>query len=120
MRAFAKAPSVSSMFVPTAQVVREIAEALPRMQSFPANVVPIRGALPEATCTLEADNPFLLLARKWEQESYDLGLDPEKPSPRGIGERRLEEIDELLDRVVVAHTMPEPKQNKKTQSREVA
>jgi|WetSurMetagenome_2_1015567.scaffolds.fasta_scaffold10221_2 hypothetical protein len=112
MRAFAKAPSASSSFVPTAQVVREIAVALPRRQSFSANVVSVRGALPEATCTLAEANPFLLMARKWEQESYDLGLDPERPSPRGIGERRLQEIDKLLEHVAIEHTMPGPKQKR--------
>lgn len=95
--ALAKAPGASSLFVPTAQTVREIALALPRDTGRQAQCERLR-QLPEATRSLAADNPFLVLARKWEEESRDLGLDPDRPSPRQVAQGRLHEIDGLLDR----------------------
>jgi hypothetical protein len=97
MRALAKAPSASSLFVPTAQVVREIALALPREQSpLPYEIVPMR-ALPEATRELKADNPFLLLAQKWEEKSQELRLNPERVTPAEIGKQRFQEVESQLD-----------------------
>ena len=41
-------------------------------------------------------NPdFEAMARKWEQETIDLGLDPERPTPRKIAARRLAEFNAL-------------------------
>ncbi len=41
---------------------------------------------------LSDENPFKELARRWEDESRRLGLDPERPTPREIGERRMKEF----------------------------
>lgn len=91
--AITRAPSTSSSFVPSAQTVREIALALPK--SAPAAQTRPMPALP-APVKLGADNPFLYLAQKWEFESLELGLDPEKPSPKHIAKRRMQELLDLL------------------------
>lgn len=47
---------------------------------------------------LEPDNPFEKFAKAMEQESLDLGLDPEAPTPREIAQRRFAHLNKLLDR----------------------
>jgi len=48
--------------------------------------------------SLPEDNPFQMLARSWERESRDLGLDPNQPTPHEIGKRRMSELMALLER----------------------
>lgn len=44
-----------------------------------------------------APDPFVRLARQWEVESKNGRFDPNKPSPRGVGERRGKELNELME-----------------------
>jgi hypothetical protein len=83
--------------VPTAQTVREIALALPRDTARQTPCESLQ-QLPEATRALPADSPFLALAREWEKESRDLGLDPDRPSPKHIAHKRLKVVMDLFDR----------------------
>lgn len=92
-QAFVRAPQLSALYLPSAQAVREAALALPK--SAPAAQTRPVPALP-APVKLGADNPFLYLAQKWEFESLELGLDPEKPSPKHIAKRRMQELLDLL------------------------
>jgi len=43
-----------------------------------------------------ARSPYERLARIWECESKNNGWAPDKPSPRGVGERRMAEFQELM------------------------
>lgn len=49
------------------------------------------------TRELAPDNPFRKLAESWEYESRELGLDPERCTPKHIAERRMGELLALLD-----------------------
>jgi hypothetical protein len=46
----------------------------------------------QARWCAETDCPFEALARKWECESKNSNYDPNRPSPTGIGERRMAEL----------------------------
>jgi hypothetical protein len=94
--AFTKAPSASTLYVPSAQTIREIALALPDPRPREPEAHPA-AALQESS-TLSPTNPFLNLAHKWEYESLDLGLDADRPSTKHINVRRLKELFSLLDR----------------------
>jgi hypothetical protein len=93
--AFDRAPQTSSLYVPTAQTIREIALALPR-SSAPVKQSDSVASLPEH-CKLAPDNPFRKLAESWEYESRELGLHPERVTPKHIAERRMAELLALLD-----------------------
>ena len=47
---------------------------------------------------LETDNPFEQIARVWEDESRALRQDPDKPSPRDIGTRRMRELRQMWEK----------------------
>ena len=47
---------------------------------------------------LNSDNPFEQMARVWEAESREVGLDPREASPRDIGIRRMRELRRLWDK----------------------
>lgn len=93
-KAFASAAEKSPMFVPTAQMVRGLAKALPSPSSQSSERLSSADLQP--TVDLRPDNPFLLIAIKWERESRDLGLDGERRTPLAIAKRRIAEIDPLL------------------------
>ncbi len=45
---------------------------------------------------LTADNPFRQLAERWEDESRAKGFSPDKPCPRVVGKRRMQELGDLM------------------------
>ena len=89
-----KCPAASAQFIPTAQTVREIALALPSSRPQERGATPLT-ALPEP-CALSPSNPFLNLTQRWEYESLELGLDPDRPPPNHLAARRLQELDAML------------------------
>lgn len=97
-QAIAKAPSTSPEFVPGAEVVKQLAMAEAKRVRVESSTPAATDAprLESHTPQLNDDNPFLLLANKWEQESHDLGLDPDRCTPKHIAARRLRELGELL------------------------
>ena len=58
----------------------------------------------------EATSPFEQLSRRWECESMNRNLDPNRPSPRDVGERRISELMHLLAEQGVCRvdSKPEP------------
>ncbi len=84
--AFERAPATSSLYVPSARVVRELALAVPTPTPAPKSEA--IAALPEP-CALSPDNPFLELARKWEREHLGLGV---------TADGRMKELLSLLDK----------------------
>jgi hypothetical protein len=93
---FRRAVATNPVFPPSAQVIRdigdaEIAEERKTERQREAEQRYAREARQLAAMSeprgLKPDNPFLNLAHKWQYESLELGLDPE---------RRMQELQELL------------------------
>lgn len=66
----------------------------------------------QARWTAEGESPFERLARRWECESKNGGWDPNRPSPSGVGERRLKELMAALDDHGKFGTRADAKQSK--------
>lgn len=92
--AFERAPTTSSLYVPSAQSIREIALSLPEARKEPATQAPVLAE----PCELQPDNPFLKLAQSCEYESLELGLDPDRVTPKHIAARRMQELQAMLDK----------------------
>lgn len=102
-QAILAAPRAFQTFFPAAGVlltlVQKHARELQRptqttlLPERPTNVEPV---------TLAPNNPFLLLAQEWEEESRRSRLDPEKATPREIAFGRMAQLDELLGRTSIA------------------
>jgi hypothetical protein len=101
---FRQAVSESPTFPPSAQTVCAAAErSIEQKRQLEARrktearqaQLGLLGAPP--TRELAADNPFRRLAESWEYESRELGLDPERCTPKHIAERRMKELLALLD-----------------------
>lgn len=92
--AFAKAPSQHPRFFPTAPELREVAAQHAqrnRPRETPAAPAPF------VEPKLGEGNPYGELARQWENESRDLGLDPERSSPREVARQRTEALKKLME-----------------------
>lgn len=53
----------------------------------------------QSTWCAAAKNHLERLGRMWECESKNNGWDPDRASPKGVGERRIQELSELMDAV---------------------
>lgn len=93
--AFDRAPRTSPVYVPSAQVVREIAMSLPATQSK-LELRPV--AELEEMCTLGGDNPFRALADKWANERVGEG-----PGAAGVSKQRLELLSRMLAEAMIGH-----------------
>jgi len=92
--AFMQAPGKLLRWFPTASELR--AMAIAHRDAERAAAVPPPTPSKWVDPELATDNPFVALACEWEKESRDLGIGPDKPSPRHIARRRFREINELF------------------------
>lgn len=86
--AFDRAPKTSPVYLPSAQVVREIALAVPSSSRPIENRELARLQEP---CALGHDNPFRVLAEQWEAERID-----SVPNAAKTAEQRLETLSRML------------------------
>lgn len=100
--ALAKTNNNGRKFFPTLAELRGAAildaEQRRRRAKLPQDIGP---PLPRRETRLASDHPAMLLAYRWERESRELGLDPERPSPPEIAKRRFVELHELVDKLQV-------------------
>lgn len=87
-------------YAPSCEAVRRHAEV--EIKTPPATE---RQMLPPASApesvdgrSLPEDNPYMRLARSWEQQSLALGLHPERPCPAEAGAARMVELMDLLEK----------------------
>jgi len=97
LSALQRARAESPQWVPSGPIVKAHAKAIAKTTH--PYVIPINRQLTGGVAgrSLPEDNPFQMLARSWERESRELGLDPNQPTPHEIGKRRMEELVALLE-----------------------
>lgn len=95
-QAVAGAPATWPKYFPSAGEL--LAESMRHQRASASSSAPKPEAAPYVPPKLREDNPFELLARKWERESADLGLLPGAVTPSKIARERAIEIQALFER----------------------
>jgi hypothetical protein len=94
--ALARIPSKSENYIPNCTQVKSLAGAINRQRITPMKLLPPKPC-DESVVKLADDNPFMQLAKKWEDESRQNKLNSDLPTPKAARQNRMKEMFAMLD-----------------------